>query len=110
MSPDSFVTYLPDRSLFHILMNESCRPFPVDAYVVSAGAVVHTLNRFGPHLPATRDLFLRAEEIVRFARAIHVNKVQSADDLVSADPVGAFRARVVVVGDRLHEQIRSVGL
>src|SRR2546426_12605797 len=82
MSPDSFVTYLPDRSLFHILMNESCRPFPVDAYVVSAGAVVHTLNRFGPHLPATRDLFLRAEEVVRFGRVIHVNKGESADELV----------------------------
>src|SRR2546425_421510 len=108
MSPDSFVTYLPDRSLFHILMNKSCRPFPVDAYVVSAGAVVHTLNRFGPHLPATRDLFLRAEEIVRFGRVIHVNKGESADELLSVYPVGAFREWVVSSSNcSSNEYVRS---
>src|SRR2546430_11813411 len=110
MSPDSFVTYVPDRSLSHILMNDSCRPFPIDAYVVSAGAVVHTLNRFRPHFPATRDLLLRAEEVVRFGRVIYVHKGESADELLSVDPVGAFREWMVVVVEPEQQRIRSVGV
>src|SRR6267143_4422597 len=103
-------TWRLDGLLSHILMNESCRPFPIDAYVVSAGAVVHTLNRFRPHLPATRDPLLRAEEIVRFCRVIHVHKGESADELLSVDPVGAFREWVVVVVEPEQQRIRSVGV
>src|SRR5467141_1310230 len=49
------------------LMDDSCRPFPIYVYVVSDGAVVQTLDRLRLHLPAIRDLLLRAEEVVRSA-------------------------------------------
>src|SRR5947208_1208075 len=52
-------------------MDESCRPFPIYAYVIAAGAVVHTLDGYRFYYPAIRDLLFRPGQVVRVVRASH---------------------------------------